>query len=157
MLAEGLLPRGDSTLPMLSVGANLGFFSHELPAASFPLALERIRQTLLQAQGVLHLRVRELDGDAVLYSGLYDHPLPLHSAGTRDARSVFRDGHLQAEKDCGSILVEHGDDAPTVNDRNLAVQRVRNVAGLAVDRPDSCRCDLIGERLFLLLFCKSLL
>jgi len=124
MLAEGLLPRGDSTLPMLSVGANLGFFSHELPAASFPLALERIRQTLLQAQGVLHLRVRELDGDAVLYSGLYDHPLPLHSAGTRDARSIFLDGHLQSKEDRGFILVEHGHNASAVDDGDAPVENV---------------------------------
>ena len=43
-----------------------GFFSNGLPAASFLLALARIRQALEQAQGVLHLRVCELDGDPVL-------------------------------------------------------------------------------------------
>ena len=99
----------------------------------------------------------ELDGDAVLRRNLCDHPLPLHGAGTRDARSVFLYGHLQSEEDGGFILVEHGDDAPTVNDGNLPVQRVRNIAGLAVNFPDACRGDLVGERLLLLLGCKPLL
>ncbi len=60
-----------------------------LPAASFLLALARIRQTLQKTHGVLHLRVRELDGDALLRRNLRDHPLPLYSASTRNARSVF--------------------------------------------------------------------
>ena len=93
----------------------------------------------------------------MLRRSLCDHPLPLHAAGTRDARSVFLDGHLQSEEDGGFILVEHGDDAPTVDDGNLPVQRVRNIAGLAVNFPDACRGDLIGERLLLLLGCKPLL
>jgi hypothetical protein len=46
MIAEGLLPTGDGALHMLFVGADGGFISNELPAASFLLALVRIRQTL---------------------------------------------------------------------------------------------------------------
>jgi len=49
MIAESPPQTGDGTLLMLSVGANLGFFIHELPAASFLLALARICQALLQA------------------------------------------------------------------------------------------------------------
>ena len=76
-----------------------------LPATSFLLALARIRHLLLQAQGVLHLRVRELDGYAVLRRDLCDHPLPLHGASTRDVRSIFLDGHLQSEEDGGFIQI----------------------------------------------------
>jgi len=87
----------------------------------------------------------------MLRRDLCDHPLPLHGAGTRDARSIFLDGHLQSEEDGGFILVEHSDDAPTVNDGNLPVHRVRNIAGLAVNLPDARSGDLIGEHLLLLL------
>jgi hypothetical protein len=95
-----------------------------------------------------------LNGYAVLRRDLCDHPLPLYGAGTRDARSVFLYGHLQSEEDGGFILVEHGDDAPTINDGDLPIERVRNIAGLAVNCPDACRGDLIGEHLLLLLGCK---
>ena len=86
-----------------------------------------------------------------------DHPLPLLAAGTRDSRSVFLDGHLQSEDDCGFILVEHGDNAPAVDDGDPAVEHVRHIAGLAVDRPDACRGDLFGKSLLLLLGRKPLL
>ena len=128
-----------------------------LPATSFLLALARIRHLLLQAQGVLHLLIRELDGYAVLCSSFCDHPLPLHAAVTGDSRSVFLDGHLQSEEDGGFILVEHGDDAPTVNDRNLPIQCVRNIPGLAVNFPNAGRGYLVGKRLLFLLACKPLL
>ena len=104
-----------------------------LPAASFLLALEGIRQTLLQAYGVLHFRVREFDGNSVSHRSFYDHPFPLHAAGTRDARSVFLDRYLQFKEDCGFILVEHGYEGSAVDDGNPAVQHVRHVARLAVD------------------------
>src|ERR1039458_2495966 len=55
------------------------------------------------------------------------------------------------------MLVEHSDDAPTVNDGNLPVQRVRNIAGLAVNLPDACRGDLVGKGLLFMLACKPLL
>jgi len=128
-----------------------------LPAASFLLALARIRHLPLQAQSVLHLRVCELNGYAVLSCGFCDHPLPLNAAVTGDSRSVFLNGHLQSEEDGGFILVEHGDDAPTVDDGNLPVQRVRNIPGLAVNLPDACRGNLIRELLLLLLRGKPLL
>ena len=105
---------------------------------------------------MLHLRVSELDGDAVLRRNLCDHPLPLHGAVTRDSRSEFLDGHLQSEEDGGFILVKNGDDASAVDDGNLPVECVGHVAGLAVDCPDAGRGDLIGERLLLLLACKPL-
>jgi hypothetical protein len=57
-----------------------------------------------------------LDGDAVLRRSLCDYPLPLHAAGTRDARSVLLDGHLQSEEDRRFILVENGDYASAVDD-----------------------------------------
>jgi len=38
---------------------------------------------------VLHLRVRELDGDALLRRNLRDHPLPHYSAIQRDADPYF--------------------------------------------------------------------
>ena len=157
MIAEAPPQTGDGTLLMLSAGANLGFFSHELPAASFILALERICQPLLQSQGVLHLLFRELDIDAVLRRNFCDLPLPLHSAGTRDARSIFLDGHLQSKEDRGFILVEHGDNAPTVDDRDAPIQRVRDIASLAIDCPDARRSDLVGNGLLLLLVRKPLL
>ena len=134
-----------------------GFFGNGLPAASFLPALARIHQALEQTQGVLHLRVSKLDGDAMLRRDLRDHPLPLHAAVTRDAQSVFLYGHLQSEENGGFILVENGDDASAVNDGNLPVQRVRNIAGLAVNCPDACRGDLVSKRLLLLLACKPLL
>ena len=157
MIAEGPLSTGNGTLLMLFVCADRGLSSHQLPAASFILELERIRQALLQAQGVLHLRVRELDGDAVSSHSLGDHPLPLDAAGTRDARAVFLDGYLQAEEDCGVILVEYGDNAPAVDDGNPPIEHVGHVAGFAVDRPDACRGNLIGDGLLLLLGRKPLL
>jgi hypothetical protein len=95
-----------------------------------------------------------LDGDAVLRRSLCDHSLPLYGAGARDARSVFLYGHLQSKEDGGFILVEHGDDAPTVDDGNQPVQRVGNIAGLAVNLPDACRSYLMSERLLFLLGCK---
>jgi len=119
--------------------------------------LARIRQTLKSVQGVLHLRVSELDGDAVLRRNLCDHPLPLHAAVTRDSRSEFLDGHLQSEEDGGSILVEDGDDASAVDDGNLPVECVGHVAGLAVDCPDAGRGDLVGKNLLLLFVCNPLL
>ena len=128
-----------------------------LPAASFLLALARIRQALLQAQGVLHLRVRELGKDAVLDRTQCDHPLPLFGAGTCDPRSVFLYGHLQSKDDCGLVLVEYGHKAPAVDDGDPAVQHVRHVARLAVDRPDACRGDLVCKDLLFLLGCKPLL
>lgn len=133
------------------------FLSHELPAASFILALERICQALLQAEGVLHLLVRELDGDAVSRRSLGDHPLPLDAAGTRDARAVFLDGHSQSEEDGGFILVEHGRNAPAVDDRNPPIEHVGNIPSLAVDCPDACRGNLLGKDLSLLFGYKTLL
>jgi hypothetical protein len=67
--------------------------------------LARIRQTLKKVHGVLHLRVSELDGDAVLRRSLCDHPLPLHAAITRDTPSEFLDGRLQSEEDGGFTLL----------------------------------------------------
>lgn len=116
-----------------------------------------MRQTLKKVQGMLHLRVRELDGDAVLRRNLCDHPLPLHAAVTRYSRSEFLDGHLQSEEDSSFILVENGDDASAVDDGNLPVECVGHVAGLAVDCPDACRGDLVGKGLLLLLCSKPLL
>jgi hypothetical protein len=67
--------------------------------------LGKIRKPLLQAQGVLHLRVREFDGKSMLRRSFCDHPFPIHAAGTRNVRSVFLDGHFQSKEDCGFILV----------------------------------------------------
>src|ERR1035437_8097301 len=97
MIAEGPLPATMAHRSCTSWALTGGFFSKGLPATSFLLALARIRHLLLQAQGVLHLLVGELDGYAVLRRNLCDHPLPLHGASTRDVRSIFLDGHLQAE------------------------------------------------------------
>ena len=116
-----------------------------------------MRQTLKKVQGMLHLRVRELDGDAVLRRNLCDHSLPLHAAVTRDSRSEFLDGHLQSEEDGGFILVENGDDASAVDDGNLPVECVGHVAGLAADCPDAGRGDLVGNDVLLLLGSKPLL
>jgi hypothetical protein len=157
MIAEAPPQTGDGTLLMLSVGANQGFFSHELPAASFILALDRIRQAPQKVQGVLHLRVRELDRDAVLRRNLCDHPLPLHGASTRDARSVFVDGHLQSKEDRGFVLVEYGHEASAVNDGNSPIENVGHVASFAIYRPDARRSDLVGKGLLLLLVRKPLL
>jgi hypothetical protein len=85
--------------------------------------LARIRQTLKKVQGVLHFRVRELDGDAVLRRNLCDHPLPLHAAVTRDARSEFLDGHLQSEEDGGFILIKNSDDGPLSSAPDLVYER----------------------------------
>ena len=106
---------------------------------------------------MLHLRVRELDGDSLLRRDLCDHPLPLHAAVTRDSRSEFLDGHLQSEEDGGFILVKNGDDASAVDDGNLSVECVGHVAGFAVDFPDAGRGDLVGKGLLLLLGRKALL
>jgi hypothetical protein len=111
MIAEGPLPTTMAHRSCSSRALTGGFFSNGLPAASFLLALAWICQALKKTQGVLHLRVSELDRDALLRRNLRDHPLPLHAAVTRDARSVFLDGHLQSEEDGGFILVENGDDA----------------------------------------------
>jgi hypothetical protein len=46
MIAEGPLPKGDAVL-LVSSWALTGRFGSELPAASFLLALERIRPPLL--------------------------------------------------------------------------------------------------------------
>jgi len=127
------------------------FFSNGLPAASFLLAFARIRQTLKNMHGVLHFRVSELDGDPVLRRSLCDHPLPLHAACTRNAWSIFLYGHLQSKEDRRFFLAEHGDDAPTVNDGNLPVQGVRNIAGFAVNFPDACRSYLVCKGLLVLL------
>ena len=81
----------------------------------------------------------------MLCRSLCDHPLPLHAAVTRDSRSEFLDGHLQSEEDGGFVLVEHGDDAPTVDDGNLPVECVGHIAGFAVDCPDAGRSDLVGK------------
>jgi len=112
--------------------------------------MARIRQTLKKVKGVLHLRVSELDGEALLRRNLCDHPLPLHGAGTRDARSVFLNGHLQSKEDGGFILVENGDDASAVDDGNLPVECVGHVAGLAVNCPDARRrrSDWLGPVAF---------
>jgi hypothetical protein len=135
----------------------LCIFSNGLPAAFLRRALARIRQTLLQAQGALHLLVCELDGDAVLRRSSFYHPLPFQSAGTRDARSVFLNGHLQAKEDCCFILVEHSDNAPTVDHGNLSIEQIGHVAGLAINGPDAYRGDLVDKRLLYLLACKPLL
>jgi hypothetical protein len=83
------------------------------------LDLEWIRDKLVLAEGVPHLRVGEFNEDAVLDRG-FDHlPLPIVAARARDARSVFLDGHLQTKDDCGLILVEHGHAPPTVDDGKL--------------------------------------
>jgi len=119
--------------------------------------LARIRQTLKKVKGVLHLRVRELDGDSLLRRNLCDHPLPLHAAVTRDARSVFLDRHLQSKEDRNLFLVENGDDASAVDDGNLPVECVGHVAGLAVNFPDAGRVDLVGKSLLFLFVCKPLL
>jgi len=134
-----------------------GFFSHELPTASFILVSKRIRQALLQTQGVLHLRVRELDEDPVLRRSFRDHPLPLNGAGTRNTRSVFLDGHLQSKEDGRFILIEHGDNAPAIDDGNPTVEHVGHVAGFAVDRPEACRGNLLGKGLLVLFVYKPLL
>ena len=119
--------------------------------------MARIRQTLKKVQGVLHLRVRELDRDAVLRRSLCDHPLPLHAAITRDTRSIFLDSHFQSKEDGSLILVENGDDASAVDDGNLPVECVGHVASLAVNCPDTGRGDLVGKGLLLLLGRKALL
>ena len=157
MSADGPLPTGAGTSLMPFVLPTEDHFSHGLPAASFLLALARICWALLQTQGVLHLRVSELDGDAVLRRNLCDHPLPLHGSGTRDARAVFLHGHFQAEEDRRLILVENGDNASAVDDGNLAIQHVRHIAGFAVDCPDAGRGDLVGKNLLFLFICKPLL
>jgi hypothetical protein len=157
MIAEGPLPTTMAHSSCSSWALTGGFFSNGLPAASFLLALARICQALLQAQGVLHLLVRKSDEDAVLRCNLCDHPLPLHAAITRDSRSEFLDGHLQSEKDGGFILVENGDNAPAVDDGDPFIEHVGHVAGFAVDCPDACRGNLICEGLLLLLACKLLL
>jgi hypothetical protein len=41
-----------------------------------------------------------------------DHPLPLYGASARDARSVFLDGHLQPEDDCGLHRMPTSRDIP---------------------------------------------
>jgi hypothetical protein len=128
-----------------------------LPAAYFLLALTRFCQAQVQAQGELHLIVSESDGDPVLRRDLCDHPLPLHGAGTRNAWSEFLNGHLQSKDNCCFILVEHSDNAPTVDDRDPPIQRVRNIASFAINFPDAGRGDLIGECLLLLLGYKALL
>jgi hypothetical protein len=157
MIAEGSLPTTMAHHSCSLWTLMGGFFGNRLPAASFLLAMARISHLSLQAQSVLHLFVGELDGDTVLRRNFCDHPLPFDGAGTRNARSVFLNGHLQAKEDCSFSLVEHGDDAPTVDDGNLPVQRVRNISGLAVNFPDACRGNLIGELLLLLLRGKPLL
>jgi hypothetical protein len=88
------------------------------------LDLEWIRDKLVLAEGVPHLRVGEFNEDAVLNRG-FDHlPLPIVAARAGDARSVFLDGHLQTKDDCGLILVEHGHAPPAVDDGQLPIQRV---------------------------------
>ena len=86
-----------------------------------------------------------------------NHPLPLFASSTCDPRSVFLDGHLQPEDNCRLVLIEYGHKAPAVDDGDPPVQHVRHVAGLPVDRPDSCRGDLFGKILFPLLSRKPLL
>ena len=100
---------------------------------------------------MLHLRVRELDGASVLCGNLCDHPLPLVGAGTGNSRSIFLDGHLQPERECRFILVENGHNAPAVDHRNLSIEHVRNVDGLAVNCPDARRGNLLGRGLLFLL------
>ena len=99
------------------------------------LDLERIRHELVLVQGVSHLRVGELNEDAVL-DGHFDHlPLPIVASRAGDARSVFLDGHLQAKDDCGLVLIEHGHAPPTVDDGQLPIERVRDIPSGPVDRP----------------------
>jgi hypothetical protein len=119
--------------------------------------LERIRQELFLVEGALHLRVRELGEDAVPDRAPGNHPLPLFASSTCDPRSVFLDAHLEPKDDCRLILVEYGHKAPAVDDGDPAIQHVRHVARLAVDRPDACRSDLFGKGLFPLLGSKTLL
>lgn len=47
LVEEDLLPTRNGTLLVLSVGADRGSFNNELPATSFLLALQRIRQAFL--------------------------------------------------------------------------------------------------------------
>ena len=121
------------------------------------LELDRIREELLMVEGVLHLRVRELDENAVLNRTHGDHPLPLIGAGTGNSRSVFLNGHLQPEDNCRLVLVEYGHKASAVDDRDLSIEYVRHIARLPVDRPDACRGDLAGKILFPLLSREPLL
>ena len=119
--------------------------------------LKRTRKELLLVEGALHLRVCELGEDAVLNRSHGDHSLPLLCAGTGNSRSIFLDGHLQPEDDCRFFLVENAHNAPAVDHRNLPIERIRHIAGLPIDRPDSCRGDMFGKTLFPLLGRKPLL
>jgi len=74
--------------------------------------LEGIRKELLLVGGALHLLICELNEDAVLDRNHCDHPLPLYGASARDARSVFLDGHLQPEDDCGLHRMPTSRDIP---------------------------------------------
>ena len=140
MIVEGPLPTTMAHRSCSSWALTSCFVSNGLPSPSSLLAFARVRQTLKNVLGVLHLRISELDGDAVLRRSFCDHPFPLYGASTRDVRSIFLDGHLQSEEDGGFILVEHGDDAPTFDDENLPVERVRNIprrAGLLSSSTDA--------------------
>ena len=99
------------------------------------LDLEWIRDKLVLAEGVPHLRVGEFNEDAIL-DGDFDHlPLPIVASRAGDARSVFLDGHLQPKDDCGLVLIEHGHAPPAVDDGQLPIERVRDIPSDPVDRP----------------------
>jgi hypothetical protein len=117
--------------------------------------LERIRQELFLVEGALHLRVRELGKDAVLDRTHGDYPLPVFASSACNPRSVFLDGHLQPKDDSRLVLVEYGHKASAVDDGDPAVQHVRHITGLPVDRPDSRRRDLLGKILFPLVSRKA--
>ena len=108
-------------------------------------------------EGALHIRVRELGEYAMADHTHGDHPLPFFASGTRDARSVFVDGHLQSKEDRGFVLVEYGHEASAVNDGNSPIENVGHVASFAIYRPDARRSDLVGKGLLLLLVRKPLL
>ena len=125
----------------------IGFIGEEHPARvlilqsgfkgmeASSLNLERIRHELVLVQRVSHLRVGELNEDAVL-DGHFDHlPFPIVASSAGDARSVLLDSHLQAKGDCGLVLVEHCHAPSTVDDRQLPIERVRDIPGGPVNRP----------------------
>jgi hypothetical protein len=121
------------------------------------LNLERIRRELVLVQRVPHLWVGEFNEDAVLDGHFDNLPFPIVASRARDTRSVFLDGHLQAKGDCGLVVVEHGHAPSTVDDRQLPIERIRDIPSGPVNRPYPGCGNLSSEILRSLLSGKALL
>jgi hypothetical protein len=121
------------------------------------LDLERIRHELVLVEGIPHLWVGEFNEDTVLDCHFDNLPFPIVASRAGDARSVLLDGHLQAKDDCGLVLIEHGHAPPTVDDGQLAIERVRDIPSGPVNRPYPGCGNLSSEILRSLLSGQTLL